>query len=434
MNNVLIITYYWPPSGGAGVQRMLKFVKYLHLLGVKITVITVDPLMASYQLTDDSFISDIPDEINVIKTKTFEPFNLYKSLGSKKEIPHSGFANETNPGFFQKASRFVRGNFFIPDARRGWNYYAYREAIKVIKNNKIDAIITSSPPHSSQLIGLKLKERYDIPWIADLRDPWTDIYYYKQMLHTFVAKWIDNKYERNVLEKSDAVLVVSKFIKNMFLTKSEKLDFNKINVLPNGFDADDFSETSKPPSDKFLITYTGTFADIYDIDSLLEALQMLLQKHPEAPVELNFTGKTTGSLSDKIKKYNLDKITTFKEYVPHKESVAIILKSTILLLVIPKMDKNEGILTGKLFEYLVARKPILCIGPKHGDAAEIITECDAGTTFDYHETTLIYDFLLQNYLKWKINPDLDLQNDKNNKYSRKQLSLELYNILNNICK
>jgi len=175
MKKVLIITYYWPPSGGAGVQRMLKFVKYLHQLGVQITVITVDPRKASYQLTDDSFLKDIPDDINVIKTNTFEPFNLYKSLGSKKEIPHSGFANETNPGFFQKASRFVRGNFFIPDARRGWNKYAYREAIKVIKNNKIDAIITSSPPHSTQLVGLKLKNKYNIPWVADLRDPWTDI-------------------------------------------------------------------------------------------------------------------------------------------------------------------------------------------------------------------------------------------------------------------
>ena len=434
MKKVLIITYYWPPSGGAGVQRMLKFVKYLHLLGVEITVITVDPSLASYQLTDESLQKDIPDGINVIKTRTFEPFNIYKSLGNKKEIPHSGFANETAPGFFQKAARFVRGNFFIPDARVGWNKYAYREALKVVKNNKIDAIISSSPPHSTQLVGMRLKNKYNIPWVADLRDPWTDIYYYKQMLHTPVALWIDKNYERRVLEKSDAALVVSKFIKNMFLMKSDKLQSNKIHVIPNGFDADDFMEASKPPSDRFKITYTGTFADIYVIDSFLKALQMFLRIHPEASVELSFTGKVTGSLLSKLKHYNVEKITTINDYVPHNESVKILLNSTILLLVIPQMEKNEGILTGKLFEYLAARKPILCIGPKNGDAAEIISACEAGTTFDYEDSDMIYEFICEKYKEWMCNTNLDLASDKSNKYSRKQLTSELYNILIAISK
>ena len=185
MKKVLIITYYWPPSGGSGVQRWMYFAKYLPNFGVEPFVLTVNPVFASYKFIDESFLKKT-ESIRVFKTASSEPFNIYSKLigKSKMEAIPQGFAGESNPGILQKFSRFVRGNFFIPDARKGWVKFAFNEAEKIIVREKIDLIITTGPPHSSHLIGLRLKKKFDIKWIADLRDPWTDIYYYKDLLHT----------------------------------------------------------------------------------------------------------------------------------------------------------------------------------------------------------------------------------------------------------
>jgi glycosyltransferase involved in cell wall biosynthesis len=429
MRKVLIITYYWPPSGGAGVQRMLKFVKYLRQFDIEPIVITVDENKASYQLTDKSLLNDIPRDTRIIKTNTFEPFEFYKLIGNKKEIPHSGFANETNPSFVQKMMRFIRGNFFIPDARKGWNKYAYKAALNILKTEKIDAIITSSPPHSSQLVGLKLKRKFGIPWIADMRDPWTDIYFYKQMLHTPIASRIDAKMEREVLEETDALIVVSQDIKRIFSNKSNKLDSNKIVVIPNGYDEADFSENVDTNASEFSITYTGTFADIYQIDAFLAAFRKIIDNHTDLNISLKFIGKVSGSLLQKTELLELQNHVSFGKYIPHKESVEALQKSTILLLVIPRMEKNEGILTGKLFEYLGSGKPIICIGPIHGDAASIITECNAGQTFDYEDEIGMYNYLDNLIILWKTEK-LILNTNKNiSGYSRKNLTKKLVEII-----
>ena len=187
MKKVLVITYYWPPSGGAGVQRWVKFIKYFKDQNINPFIISVDPDFASYPLIDNSLKNDIPDNTNVYLTKTNEPYSLYKKINNN-QTPYAGFANEGRPNFFQKIARFIRGNFFIPDSRKGWNNFAYKKAVEILEKENIDTVITTSPPHSTQLIGLKLKETQNIKWIADLRDPWTDIYYYKSMLHTKWAK------------------------------------------------------------------------------------------------------------------------------------------------------------------------------------------------------------------------------------------------------
>ncbi len=430
MKKVLIITYYWPPSGGAGVQRMLKFVKYLTEFGIEPIVITVDEKKASYQLTDKSLLKDIPDNIRIIKTNTFEPFEFYKLFGRKKEIPHSGFANESNPGLVQKAMRFIRGNFFIPDARKGWNKYAYKAALEVLKTENIDAIITSSPPHSTQVLGLKLKKLSSLPWIVDLRDPWTDIYYYKQMLHTAIAKNIDAKYEKDVLENSDAIMVVSQDIKRIFASKTTKNISDKIHVIPNGFDEEDFEIERIENRNEFSITYTGTFADIYVVDAFLEAFKKITETHNDVNLKVKFIGKVTGNLIEKTEQYNLSNYFSFKPYVPHNESVKALLSSTVLLMVIPQMEKNEGILTGKLFEYLGSEKPIICIGPTHGDAANIIENCNAGKTFDYNDVSGIYNYLnnlLISYKEGKLNEYKSLNV---NQYSRRKLTEKLADIIN----
>ncbi|MDQ3291715.1 MAG: hypothetical protein M3Q05_10540, partial [Bacteroidota bacterium] len=208
--NVLFFAYYWPPSGGAGVQRCLKFVKHLPEFQLTPTVITVDEKKGAYPVLDNSLGADVPASVKVIRTNTSEPFEYYKKLTGKKEIPYGGFANQNNQSLVQKIFNFIRGNLFIPDARVGWNRYAIAAGKKLLQSQPFEAIVTTSPPHSSQLIGLKLKKEFPhIKWIADMRDPWTDIYYYKELNHTTLARQLDASYEKAVIEGADAILVTS---------------------------------------------------------------------------------------------------------------------------------------------------------------------------------------------------------------------------------
>ncbi len=414
MRKVLIITYYWPPSGGAGVQRWVKFIKYFNKYNIKPYVITVDPKLASYPLKDNTLKNDIPKDINVYLTKTFEPYSYYKKI-NKKEIPYAGFANEGNPNLVQKTARFIRGNFFIPDARKGWNKFAYAKALEVIKKEKIETVITTSPPHSTQLIGLKLKRELNINWIADLRDPWTDIYYYKSMLHTKWAKIKDLNYERKVLENSDQIVVVSNSIKQLMASKSKSIDPNKVNIIPNGFDEEDFQKIAFKKNNSLTISYTGTITQDYPTENLIKGLI-------DNNLKISFTGKADQSI-----KNNFNVIATFNEHVSHKEIIEVLIGSDLLILIIPKIKNNEGILTGKLFEYLGAKKPILCIGPKNGDAAKIIDECKAGKTFDYSDTKGITEFLK----KFKTN-SLTVDNNSSKYYSRDNLTMQLCKVIEKI--
>ena len=416
MKKVLVITYYWPPSGGAGVQRWVKFIKYFKDQNINPFIISVDPDFASYPLIDNSLTNDIPDNTNVYLTKTNEPYSLYKKINNN-QTPYAGFANEGRPNFFQKIARFIRGNFFIPDSRKGWNNFAYKKAVEILEKENIDTVITTSPPHSTQLIGLKLKETQNIKWIADLRDPWTDIYYYKSMLHTKWAKQKDLNYEKRVIEKSDKVVVVSDSIKQLLLNKSNLVKESKIHIIPNGFDDDDFLVSSKNNNSKFLLSYVGTITKDYPLDSIKKSISNL-------NINLEFTGK-----ADEPTKLLLNEVASFNNHVKHKESINLLLASDMLLLVIPKISNNKGILTGKLFEYLGARKPILCIGPTDGDAAKIIEECKAGKTFDYSDENGIYDFI-ETYMS----NEFIFENKNYLKYSRRNLTKNLSKILTDMAE
>lgn len=412
MKKVLVITYYWPPSGGAGVQRWVKFIKYFKNQNIDPYIISVDPDFASYPVIDKSLINDIPKNTNVYITKTNEPYSIYKKINNN-QTPYAGFANEGRPNFLQKIARFVRGNFFIPDSRKGWNDFAYKKAVKVLEKENIDTVITTSPPHSTQLIGLKLKETLNIKWIADLRDPWTDIYYYKSMLHTKWAKRKDLNYEKAVIEKSDKIVVVSDSIKQLLINKSNLIQESKIHVIPNGFDEEDFSVSSTNKNNKFLLSYVGTITKDYPLDSIKKSITNL-------NINLEFTGK-----ADHPTKHLLNEIAVFNNHVKHKESINLLLASDMLLLVIPKIANNKGILTGKLFEYLGARKPILCIGPTDGDAAKIIKECKAGKIFDYSDENGIYEFI-----ETCMSNEFIFENKNYLNYSRRNLTKTLSKILN----
>jgi len=433
MKKILIITYYWPPSGGPGVQRILKFAQYLPEFGYLPYIITVDENKASYPIKDNSLLNDIPKEVTVFKTNTFEPYGIYARFTQKKQIPYSGFANESSPGLIQKLRRFIRGNMFVPDARKGWNKYAYDKAKELIAIENFNAIITSSPPHSSQLIGLKLKQETGLPWIADLRDPWTDIYYYKELMHLGFARKKDALYEKMVLEKADHIITVGEDIKRIFLKKSIILHENKFHVIPNGYDENDFSFIPSPSSNQFIITYTGTLAANYGIENFIHVVAEIIKENKDINFLIRFVGEIASTVKERISNNGLDENVIYINHVPHKDSIVFMLNTTVLLLAIPKIKNNEGIVTGKIFEYLASRKPIICIGPEHGDASKIINECSAGMTFSYEEKVKLKTYINRLIEIWKQNINLDNKKEVHLKYTRKMQAEELSKIIESNC-
>ena len=423
MKKVLIITYYWPPSGGAGVQRWLKFAKYLPEFGWQPVILTVDPLYASYPQRDESLVAEIDSNCMVYTTKSFELYNVYKFISGKKEIPYGGFANESKDGWLQKVFKFLRGNFLIPDPRKGWNKNAFRKAAELIRQFNIDTVVTTSPPHSTQLIGLKLKQLFNIKWIADFRDPWTDIYYYNEFKHTALARNIDIGYERSVVENADLLITVSEDFKRLFVEKSKKNVADKTIVIPNGFDEEDFAIRPVSSESKRVLTYIGTISEAYDITGLMETL-LGLSEQIKSQLKIRFVGKVPLSVEQKFISTGVE--IEFTGYVDHFKSVEYMLLSNLLLLVIPKVKNNGGIIPGKFFEYLAAHKPILAIGPTESDLAKIIKDTNCGNLFDYSDQEGMFQFI-----QYNLNHKGSVANHEiANEYSRKQLTGKMAGLLN----
>ncbi|MGE5355344.1 MAG: glycosyltransferase family 4 protein [Deltaproteobacteria bacterium] len=430
MKKVLIITYYWPPSGGAGVQRWVKLTKYLALLDVEVHVITVDENYSSYVVKDFSLMDDISEKIKIHKTKSFEPIKIYGKIAGKKNIPTAGFSNVDNSSLKQKLVNFVRSNLFIPDPRRCWNRYAYKKACEVIEKYSIDNVITSSPPHSSQLLGLKLKKKFNINWIADLRDPWTDIYYYPLLNHSFLSARIDYMYEKKVLKNADKVITVGQSLKNLFLSKDHTLKEDKIYLIPNGFDPEDFeNQRFKIFPEDFTITYTGTMSGSYNPNIFFDVLIELINDLKINKIRLNIVGMVAEEIKSYIINTSLKDHVCFIPSVPHNEVTGYQIRSHLLLLIIPDIVKSEGILTGKLFEYLATGNKIICIGPKNGDAAGIIEMVDAGKVFERDEKSKIYkylEFIFNSYLNSTLPQK---PNDLVSRFNRKLQADLLYDLI-----
>ena len=428
MKKVLIITYYWPPSGGAGVQRWVKLTKYLANLNVEIHVLTVNEKKASYVQIDNSLNYEINKKIKTYKTDSFEPIKIYGKIVGKENIPTAGFSNVNNKSFKQRAINAIRSNFFIPDPRRGWNKYAYKKACEIIKENDIKTVITTSPPHSTQLIGLKLKKTFNLKWIADLRDPWTDIYYYSILNHSFISKNIDRWYEKKVIEQSDYLVTVSDSLKSLFLKKSEVVDVNKIIVLPNGFDPKDYTNSEVRDNDIFTISYTGTMSEQYFPDIFFEAIAEIINEN-KIDMKFRIVGSISTSILKKIKELNLLENFEFIQTVPHSEIIKYQQNTHLLLLVIPKVENSKGILTGKLFEYLATGNKILCIGPKEGDASKIINNCNAGIVFDRNQKDKIKKYILNHYIEYSKGKLKNIIHKNVNEYNRQEQAKSLLRIL-----
>ncbi len=420
MNKVLIITYYWPPSGGAGVQRWLKFSKYLPEFGWEPVILTIDKNYAAYPVTDNSLVDDIPESLKVYTTPATDYFSIYSKNRSK--IPAAGFASNSGNSVKEKIFRFIRGNFFIPDPRKGWNRYAFKKACEIIETEGIKRVITTSPPHSTQLIGLKIRKKYkDIKWIADLRDPWTDIYYYNQFYHTPIAKYLDSHLEIKVLKNADRIITVGESLKTTISQKANGIE-DKTEVITNGYDEADFLQVNHYPADIFTISYIGTLSDIYPVQGFLDSLKQFIEKGNDC--RIRFIGTVSPKQKNLIMSKLADHVVEFLPYVDHAMAIKYMVESTALLLIIPDHKSNRSIITGKIFEYIAAGRPILCLGPLNGDASQIIESSGSGKCFSYEDVKgmagFLLDFIYNHHEESKIPPA---------EFSRKNLAGKLVSLL-----
>lgn len=420
---VLIITYYWPPSGGAGVQRWLKFTKYLPSSGWFPVVLTVFPEYAAYPFQDPSLFGEVPLDVEVHRTKALNYFALYNRDQSK--IPHAGFASGKGKGIKSAISRFIRGNFFIPDPRKGWNSFAFSKACELIRSQNISHIITTSPPHSTQLIGLRLKRRFpQLKWVADLRDPWTEIYYYDMFRPSMPARMLDRRLEKRVLMKADRIITVGQTLASSFAEKATGIE-EKTDVLPNGFDEEDFQGLEATMPERFTITYTGTLSPGYPVRGFIDAVRDI-RINGKPPV-LRFVGSVPDEVRVLFTAGKEDINTEFISYCEHPEAIRHMMNSSMLLLIIPDHKSNRSILTGKIFEYLATEKPILFLGPSDGDAARLLSLCGYQGIFGYDEVQKIRDFILR-----VADGKTVKRSGHHLEYSRRALAVKLGEILNRL--
>lgn len=420
---VLIITYYWPPSGGAGVQRWLKFAKYLPASGWIPVVLTVLPEYAAYPYKDTSLYGEIPIDAEVHRTKAVNYFALYGRDQSK--IPGAGFASGTEKGLKNMISRFIRGNLFIPDPRIGWNRYAFRKACELIKTGNITHVITTSPPHSTQLIGLRLKRRFpQIKWVADMRDPWTDIYYYDMFRPSLPARMLDRHLERSVLTKADTVITVGNVLASVLAGKSGNTE-KMIRVLPNGFDEEDFEGINPTLPDKFTITYVGTLSPAYPVGGFIDAVSEARSKG--ISIEMKFVGTVPGPIQELFPADDEGRKPEFINYCEHPVAIRHMMDSSLLLLIIPDHPSSRSILTGKIFEYLATEKPILFLGPADGDAARLLSLCGYQGMFGYDDVQGISDFIIKVVRGKPVK-----RSGHHLEYSRRALAVKLGNLLDEV--
>lgn len=394
MKKVLILTYYWPPSGGAGVQRWLKFVKYLPQLGYEPIVYTHSN--GEVPSIDESLEKEIPEGIKVLKTEIWEPYGFYKSLtGKKGEKINSGFLSEqkTKKSALQNLSIWIRGNFFIPDARKFWIKPSVKYLSEFIENNSIDFIISTGPPHTMHLIALGLKKKFNIKWVADFRDPWTNIDFYKDLKLTSFADKKHRRLEREVLQKADLCISVGK-------TWSEELEVlgaEKCVTITNGYDDEDNVNVEVQLDKKISIAHIGSFTKSRNPELLLEVLKDLKSKYPNLDelLEIKLVGKVDYTITELFKSYDLENLIRKVEYLPHNLFLEEQRKSHVLLLVVNETPNAKGITTGKVFEYLAAKRPILAIAPEGGDLEVLINETDSGLVVNSSNKEELKQFLIQ---------------------------------------
>lgn len=421
---VLIITYYWPPAGGPGVQRWLKFVKYLPDFGVQPIVYV--PENPTYPIVDEGLQKEVSDNAIILKNKIFEPYQLagFLSKQETKKISSGIIPAAKKQSFLEKLLLWVRGNLFIPDARKYWVNPSVAYLKNYIQKHNIDTIVTSGPPHSLHLIGLKLKEELGVKWFADFRDPWTTIGYHKALKLSSYAHKKHKFLERKVLNTADTIIVTSKTTKTEF----QALTNQPIEVITNGYDVENIPRQTL--DEKFTMAHIGSFLSDRNPKVLWEVLQELVSENETfaAQFQLKLIGKISQEILDSISHYQLDSYCNNLGYVSHSEAIVHQRKSQVLLLIEIDSEDTKSIIPGKLFEYMVSERPIIAIGPKDSDFAEIISTTNTGVFFTYLEKERLKK-TISSYFELYLENKLQVYPVGLQHYSRKSLTEKLAKLL-----
>jgi len=405
MKRVLLISYYFPPSGGSGVQRVLKFVKYLPDYGWEATILTVDPKYAAYWDLDPTMQVDIPEKTRIIRTSALDPYGTYSRFVGRKKNDSAGirFVDSREIGFREKVARWVRSNIFLPDARVGWVPFAVKAARKELAARSYEAIITTGPPHSTHLIGQRIRRSVDIPWVVDLRDAWpSDSYAHLVPTMTFAEKF-DHRRRSGIFKSANRITTVSKVIAE----DAARLTETPVRIVANGFDESDFEDSSLLSSNHFTIVYTGQMSDERNPESLWKAIKRKTERGEWGELRVHLVGNISDEVQRSINHLDLGSLVTLTPYVSHSEAIRWMCGASLLLLIINLVPNPDGIVTGKLYEYLASGRPILCIGPENGDAAEIIRTSSAGKTLEHENCDGIEDMIEEAYENWRKGQPVD---------------------------
>jgi glycosyltransferase involved in cell wall biosynthesis len=430
MKKVLIITYYWPPAGGGGVQRWVKFVKYLRLYGWEPIVYTTQN--ADYPVLDPTLSSEVPSDITVLRHPIIEPYSWYNSLSGKnksEKIEPNFLSQGKKMGWKDQLAVWIRGNLFIPDAKRLWIRPSAVYLATYLKSNPVDAIISTGPPHSCHLIAYRILKKNQMPWLVDYRDPWTQIDYFNDLRLTSWAKKCHLRMEKKVLNSCNRIITVGKTMAEDLAS----LTSNRTEVITNGYDDSDRRSEDETLDTHFSVTYIGTMNDARNPEILWKVLNRLNAiRHPMMQeIKIHLVGKPEKAIIESVNKNGLTDTVDFVGYVSHHEAIRYQNKAQVLLLVINRTSNNKSILTGKIFEYLASGRPILCIGPKDGDAAEIIHEAGNGIVVDYEDEKSIEIYLTQCFEKYK-NGTLIRNAAGVDRYSRRNLTGKLSKLLDEV--
>lgn len=384
MRKILLILYYWPPAGGPGVQRWLYFVRYLPQFGVEPVLYL--PENPHYPLRDPELEQLVPEGLKVYRSRFWEPYGLAALLSRKKTRRiSSGIIHRKNPSFLERALLWIRGNLFIPDARRHWVKPALRELPEILAREGIDTVVTSGPPHSLHLIGVGLKERMPIRWVADFRDPWTEIGYFNALTPGKRARRRHRELESRVLGSADRILTTSRLTREAF----ERITDRPVAVVTNGYDGQ--VGDGRQPEGAFVLAHIGSLLSDRNPKPLWEALQDLKDRDPAfgQHLRLELTGLVSDEIVQSLRQHGLWENTLVRPYVPHREAMALQRQAQVLLLLEIDSPQTRGILPGKLFEYMAAARPVLAIGPEGWEAAALVEESHCGSGFAYGQQEAI---------------------------------------------
>lgn len=452
MKKVLIITYYWPPSGGSGVQRWLKMSKYFPQNGWQPIIYTADN--AEYPVEDTSLEDDIAPEAIILKRAIIEPYTFYKKfLGIKKnEKIKAGFINEgeKKKKWKENISIWIRGNFFIPDARCWWIKPSIKYLSKYLKNNLVDAIISTGPPHSMHMIARALHEKLNIPWVADFRDPWTDIDFYKDLHLTKCADKKNHRFEKEVLRSANEVVTVGKHC----AARLKQIGNRDIKIITNGYDfnIDDLKKETKL-TERFTLSHMGIIGENRNPEKFWEAIKELIDQESERinqelkyneqntfpkmvsfkdALNIRLIGQVDRKVVESVEVNGLKNYVDFIPYIPHNEVIKKQAESQVLLLFINKTPNAKSIMTGKIFEYMTSGRPILAVGPEDGDIAAILKETQTGIIIDFDDKKRMKDEIWNLFSKYRQNKLVTRHNEVVYKYSRKNLASNYVNLLNSL--